>query len=428
MRLDHEASSDAGGPTASHYHDRTCAPAETWARVFPHARDLGITRVGGVTGLDRIGIPVWFAARPNGFSLSVNQGKGIDVVSAKVSALMEGAEYAMAARVPETAVRATRAALEAEGHRPVDLSALLRCDPAEINFTQPLTWLPGWMLLVDGAESAEDPGSPPVWVPFEMVGLDRRRDAGWQTAGFQMATDGLASGNTIADATLHGLLELIEHDAGAIWAVTGGRAAAARAIPLGRLHDPVLHDLAERIARAGLHLALFDMTADIAVPCVVAYLGEPDDDGGYPPSAVQFSAGGGCHPNLERAAIRAITEAAQTRLTIIASARDDWTPARYLPKEMASIPPLMAAAAAATDLPRDYPDFAPTDVDTTLHWVLDRLEQAGLGTVTVVPLGGTEYGLEVVHVLAERLEVGMGRGNSRVGPRLLGAYLGGAAL
>ena len=428
MGLDTEASARPGNAAVDAYHDRTCAPAETWARVFPHAHDLGITRVGAVTGLDRIGIPVWFAARPNGFSLSVNQGKGIDVISAKVSALMEGAEYAMAARVPAAAVRATRAALEAQGHRPVDLSALLRCDPSAIDFSQPLTWLPGWTLRPESSTGTGDPPVPPVWVPFELVGLDRRRDAGWQTAGFQMATDGLASGNTVVDATLHGLLELIEHDAGAIWAVTGSTLAAGRAIPLGRLSDPVLRDLAERIGRAGLDLALFDMTADIAVPCVVAYIGEPDANGDYPPTAVQFSAGGGCHPNLERAAIRAITEAAQTRLTIIASARDDWTPARYLPKKMAAIPPLMAAAASATALPRSYPDFAPSDVETTLHWVLERLAQSGLGTVTVVPLGGTEYGFEVVHVLAERLEVGMGRGDSRVGPRLLGAYLGGAAL
>src|SRR5271155_3839226 len=71
---------------------RTISPSETWEWVRPLASRMGITRVGNVTGLDRIGIPVAVAVRPNSRSVSVSQGKGLDVAQAMTSALMEAVE------------------------------------------------------------------------------------------------------------------------------------------------------------------------------------------------------------------------------------------------------------------------------------------------------------------------------------------------
>ncbi len=53
---------------------------------------LGITRIANITGLDSIGIPVTMVCRPNARSLAVSQGKGLDLVAAKVSGLMESVE------------------------------------------------------------------------------------------------------------------------------------------------------------------------------------------------------------------------------------------------------------------------------------------------------------------------------------------------
>ena len=64
---------------------RTLAPEETLARVEPHLRTMGITRVANVTGLDDIGIPVVMVVRPNSRSISVSQGKGIELAAAKAS-------------------------------------------------------------------------------------------------------------------------------------------------------------------------------------------------------------------------------------------------------------------------------------------------------------------------------------------------------
>ena len=62
------------------------------ARVRPLAKQMGITRLGNITGLDRIGIPVAIAVRPNSRSVSVSQGKGLDLPQAMASALMEASE------------------------------------------------------------------------------------------------------------------------------------------------------------------------------------------------------------------------------------------------------------------------------------------------------------------------------------------------
>src|SRR5262252_8690331 len=71
---------------------RVFAPSETLARFRPLAPQMGITRLGNVTGLDRIGIPVAIAVRPNSRSVSVSQGKGLDLTQAMASALMEAIE------------------------------------------------------------------------------------------------------------------------------------------------------------------------------------------------------------------------------------------------------------------------------------------------------------------------------------------------
>ena len=68
---------------------RLVAPEQTLARVSRLMPVMGITRIANVTGLDRIGVPVVMVCRPNSRSLSVSQGKGVDLLAAKASGLME---------------------------------------------------------------------------------------------------------------------------------------------------------------------------------------------------------------------------------------------------------------------------------------------------------------------------------------------------
>lgn len=52
--------------------------AATVARLRPLQAAMGITRLADVTGLDRIGVPVFAAIQPNARSVAVSQGKGYD--------------------------------------------------------------------------------------------------------------------------------------------------------------------------------------------------------------------------------------------------------------------------------------------------------------------------------------------------------------
>src|SRR4051812_2635964 len=71
---------------------RVCSPEETLARVQPVAPLAGVTRVADITGLDRLGVPVTLAIRPNARTLVGSSGKGTTQVAATVSGLMEAIE------------------------------------------------------------------------------------------------------------------------------------------------------------------------------------------------------------------------------------------------------------------------------------------------------------------------------------------------
>ena len=71
---------------------RLVSPEETLSRVGPYLPVMGITRVANVTGLDSVGIPVVMVTRPNSRSVSVSQGKGVDLAAAKASGVMESIE------------------------------------------------------------------------------------------------------------------------------------------------------------------------------------------------------------------------------------------------------------------------------------------------------------------------------------------------
>ena len=73
---------------------RVVPPEETLRRFSPKLSVAGVTRIADITGLDRVGIPVFSAIRPSASqgAVSVHSGKGTTAVEAKVSAMMESFE------------------------------------------------------------------------------------------------------------------------------------------------------------------------------------------------------------------------------------------------------------------------------------------------------------------------------------------------
>ena len=203
---------------------RSAMPAETLARVRPNAAAMGITRLGNITGLDRIGIPVAVAVRPNSRSVSVSQGKGLELPQAMASALMEACEIFHAEEIGPCR-RAAYRVLAAQDRDAVADPATLCGNGRPFDPDRPISWGRGYDLL----------RGKTCWVPAEIVHTDYTLATpdGYFLAG----TNGLASGNDQLEAVNAALYELVERDAVALWAARPIRDRAACALDLTSVDD-----------------------------------------------------------------------------------------------------------------------------------------------------------------------------------------------
>jgi ribosomal protein S12 methylthiotransferase accessory factor len=395
-----------GPPSAG---DRARTPRATLGLVRPHFPDLGITRVGLLTGLDRIGIPVGGAVRPNGLALSVHLGKGLDDDQALVSAAMEAVEVALSERVAcETLAAPARLA---GGAAPVvDLARLTRCRVRAVDPDAPLPMITGVDLVGGGARH----------VPLALVRVDH---TGPVSAAFDLSSDGLASGNTPDEAVLHGLLELVERDAVALAGALSPEALAARRLSPRAFGDPVVADLAARLEARGRALGLFDVTTDVGVPVITALLA-PAAEADPTRTAGAATAGHAAHPDPARAATSAILEACQARLAATAGARDDIGLAWYAAADLApAVATALSAPSGLDERVRDRPE-EPADPASRIAALLDRLVGRGIREVVAVHLPSPIPGIHAVRMIVPGLEIGPGAPGRSIGRRLLAAHLG----
>ncbi len=388
------------------YSDRACSPEETLRRIEPLLPTFGVSRLARLTGLDKIGIPVWSAISPNARSIVINQGKGITDNDAKVSAAMEAIERAVACAPAVPTRMATRRAL-CEGDRALTLPCLVATGEPDLGDDETVAWLRGFD-LADGATT---------WVPLHASTLDRTIEG----CRYWQSSDGLASGNTETEAILHGLLERIERDAETLWRLLPLSGKLNSCIDPASFEDPILDQMARQIAACGLQLRLFDMTSNVAVPCYAATLADAGILTARQPRYHDVTIGHGAHLVARRAAIRAVTEAAQSRLTYISGARDDVFPetfTRPLPGESQR---LFEAIPQRKTTP---PTSAEGGPHAQLSFAIQRLEEARIRSVVVVPLVEEEaMPFSVVKVLVPGLENPDGLRKRRFGERALARAL-----
>lgn len=357
---------------------RAASLAATWRRFAPAARHAGITRLAELTGLDTIGIPVFAAIRPMGRSLSTQQGKGATALAAKISALMESLETWSAEHLALPVVRASWRAL---GDRAVDVRALPR-RPGRLDRDARWRWVEGWDLV----------GDRPLLVPEQAVTLDTTFRA---PPVFDISSNGLASGNELVEAVAHGLCEVIERDAEAAWR----RAGDDRRVVLDSIPDPTCRALIDRITGAGARVFVWDLAGPAAGPGACAIGAAIMEDPREPAwRALGFYQGFGAHWRPEIAIARALTEAAQTRLTYIAGARDDFFPHDYA---RATDPELLAVLWRRFSAPCDEPvafDDLPRLAARTLGDAVEQLARAER-QVIAVDLTHPALGVPVVKVL-----------------------------
>ncbi|MFJ9855111.1 YcaO-like family protein [Streptomyces sp. NPDC101150] len=282
---------------------RVLAPAQTLSRIQPLFPVFGITRLADVTWLDEIGIPVHQAVRPNSRTMSVSQGKGLTHDLARISAAMESIETWHAERIDPGETTATVADMERVcGYRVQEL-------PLEPRHH---LW-PGLELAWTRARRLDD--GTDTFLPTDLLRLDGRVSDTWMPPLFAQNSNGLASGNTLAEATLHGIYEVIERDC-----LARAETGTSPALNLTTVDGPA-RELLDLMDAAAVEVRVEVLPSPTGLACFLATIWSEE----FP---VLF-AGAGAHLDRDVALCRALTEAAQSRATQIAGARDDLTTGAY---------------------------------------------------------------------------------------------------
>lgn len=372
---------------------RACDPAETLRNNRRHLAPLGITRLANVTGLDRIGLPVCVAVRPNARSLSTSQGKGETLEAAMVSALMESLELWHAEHIA-LPLRWGSASELARSVQTIDMThAPVRAD-ATYDPARAIPWIEGFDLMT---------GSP-CWVPLELVSINLVRQAG-QMPIFLESTNGLSSGNHLAEAIVHGLAEVIERDAMALWTLYSPNQRKLRQVDLATVRDPALKEILATLADKGIVVGAWDVTTDVGVPTYSCILLEDPASPQWRPIPAYFGAGTHLDPAI--ALSRAIHEAIQSRLTAISGSRDDMFQADYV---RAGNREDLQRIIAHLRVPAPQLSFRAVDlpigaaVQDDLHTLLARLRAIGCTRAVAVNLTRSEIGVPVVKLVVPELE------------------------
>jgi ribosomal protein S12 methylthiotransferase accessory factor len=370
---------------------RVCPLSATLERATAAMGTLGIETLEDATAEDILGVPVWFSTRPGGLAGSVHAGKGVLPLQAQVGALMEAVEFAVAEREAARSQRRQRS-----------LSELLRqfTPPIELTDLAPRLGASATASAILNVEPCEDLHTGRrIDMPAELVLVPA--PAGSDPALFGWDSNGLASGNSRDEATLHALLEVLERDTIALDLAR----PAGRPLDAARLPAP-LGEWAQRWREQGIALRVRWLPNAFGLPCFAAEIGQP---GGRP------ALGWGLHLDRQVALARAVTEAAQSRLHALRRGRDKLRPGG---EAIAHVP----AAAVAELAFESLPTLPARDLATALDQVLQRLEREGLRSVLLremrcEPQPAVLDGLHVVKVIVPGCESAIGA-QPRIGRRL----------
>jgi ribosomal protein S12 methylthiotransferase accessory factor len=387
---------DGAAPIAEKGHvggtHRTVEPALTLERLNPLLPRIGVTRVGVITGLDVIGIPVVMVCRPNARSLSVSQGKGVDLVAAKVSGIMEAVEAWHGENVLLPLRLASYRELSAIA-RVVDVQQLPRPSSSRFNPDLTILWIEGTDVF-----TAER-----VWVPYETVHLDFRTPGPQGTGCFLSTSTGLAAGNHLLEAVSHALCEVVERDAVALWSESSESDRASRQVDLNTVTDPGCRRLLDAYESAGVGVAVWDLTTDIGLPVLSTTIVDRAADAVRRlPAAIGY----GCHPDRTVALSRALTEAAQSRLTLIAGSRDDFLPGYYRQgRDAKAIAMHVARVNGSPVRPfTEVVEASGTSIDEDVAHELDCLRGTGVREGILVDLTRPELRIPVVRMVVPGVE------------------------
>lgn len=366
---------------------------------------IGVSRVANITFLDRLEIPVFNSYRPQAApgNLTVTCGKGASTEAALASALMEALERYCGEQHGRFVQGATFADLDAANVEALEPSLLVLDRDSGWTSTTLIDWWP--------FERLGDHQS--VLLPAAAAFSPYDRPEGHPRL-FASTSDGLAAGNSLEEATLHALYELIERDATAFGEVLRlGSEIIVGGLPAEQRR------MVERFEYNGIKVRLFTFQSDIAVPVVYALI--MDTQAELP---MLINAGAGCHLSPEVASMRALTEAAQSRLSVISGGREDlpkyasrqgesWVVCRKATEDWCNGWPRISIA--------DMEDKSTDSLQGDLLLVLELLQRAQLEQVFRTELTLPDLPFNVVRMVVPGLEF-MHQEPGRAGARIRRAF------
>ncbi|CAM3451760.1 YcaO-like family protein [Corallococcus soli] len=371
------------------------------------ATALGVTRVARVTGLDRTGVEVACAVRPGGHVLQVCNGKGLTFEDAARGALLETAELWAAETVrPERLRWGTREELERTGDPVWGVESLGSAGQVAV------PRLAGPAVRLAWCEARDARGDRPVWVPAQGVFCPPSGTVELGPVSVGWTTNGSGAHPDSERALLHALLEATERDQLSRALPEGWTEAGVvkRMVRPESLRDgaPRTAALCEALHARGFRVHLFDVTpaprghggrGAVGLPVAAAVLVDAEE------GPVPLTAGYACALERDEALLKALLEAAQSRLTDIHGARED--------VEAADRDAALGFAQALAEVrPRHLAQAMP-EVDSRstrtvaarVRTVLTRLERAGFARVAALALDAPLPGLHVWKVVVPGMRV-----------------------
>ena len=365
-------------------------PEETFALVSPHLKGLGITRVADLTGLDRLDIPVYCAFTPDDPMLQAAWGKGAAATDAAVSACMEAVERRHILFSDSRERWATASALQREGAAVISPRRLQRFQEG-VHFTEetPLAWLPA---------ETPDPADqePAVYLPAAAVYPREPRVN-------LFSANGLASGNCPEEAQLHALFEIIERHGISSCFDAKGRLGlkndGVRRMDLSGCGVESVARLREHIHGAGADLVLLKPESRIdGVHLFWAVI----IDGDAPLPWIRVNMGYGAHLSPEVGAVRAITEAAQSRMAYLHGCREDMGHKMRLPRPKVIEKTIRYFSSFSPETPwHALDDRSAATLDEDLQGLMKRVVSAGFTRIYRVRIPCRIEGFAIVKLVVE---------------------------
>ena len=375
---------------------RTNTPEETLEQISKITQEIGLTRTSNITDLDRLKIPVYTSVRPlaEEGAVSVYAGKGPSNIHAKVSSIMEAIERYSAEQqdTDETIIK------QYDKKDCLDPESLIL--PINSYHDEEIEWIKAKSIVND--EELYVPSNA-VFHPYNKKGVKHI---------FLSNTNGLASGNKLEEAIFHGMMEVIERDS---WSLFEAFKKDKAQINCDNASNHYINELIDKFEKNNVTIKLIDLTSENEIPTIGAV---SEDLTFKDPALLTLGIGTHLDPNI--AAIRAITEVAQSRATQIHGTREDTTRANLLREtgyeRMKRMNKHWIKDYEKTINIEDMPDKSSNSFKEDIEITMNLLKKSGIDNAYYVDLT-REINIPVVRVIIPGMEV-FSVDSSRVGKRL----------